>query len=289
MKKKRSNRRSNNRGQKTPWSTTLLSIAAIIAVLYGAKLLNARQNNYREKAAEKWDVTAMLHPVTNPAVKETIVEYEAMTVSFNPELHIPNWVSWELLGSETMGNEERSNKFITDMNVAGCATTNDYRGSGYDRGHIAPAADMRWSQTAMQQSFLMTNIAPQLHSLNGGAWKKLEEKCRVWAQADSAIIIIAGPITTDPVNEYIGETQVAVPQRFFKIIASPWANPPRGIGFIMPNGKVKGGIQAAAVSIDEVEAATGHNFFSQLPDSIERLIESECRFNYWSNLKPQNI
>lgn len=211
-----------------------------------------------------------------------------MTVSFNPELHIPNWVSWELLGTETSGEEERADKFTTDTNVDGCATTNDYRGSGYDRGHIAPAADMRWNQTAMQQSFMMTNIAPQLHSLNGGAWKKLEEKCRIWAQVDSAIIIIAGPVTTDPIDEYIGETQVAVPQRFFKVIASPWANPPRGIGFIMPNGKVKGGMQAAAVTIDDVEAATGHDFFSQLPDSIEQMIESECRFNYWSNLKPQS-
>lgn len=263
----------------------MLALAAIALIIYGAKLLNAQQTVGNAVEAE-FDAYTMLHPITNPAVAEELVEYEAMTVSFNPALHIPNWVSWELLGSETTGNEERQSKFVTDTQVSGCASTNDYRGSGYDRGHIAPAADMRWCQKAMQQSFLMTNIAPQLHSLNGGTWKKLEEKCRVWAQADSAIIIIAGPVTADPVDEYIGETQVAVPSRFFKVVASPWANPPRGIGFIMPNGKVKGGLQATAVTIDEVEAITGHDFFNQLPDSIEQIIESECRFNFWSNLKP---
>ena len=138
----------------------------------------------------------------------------------------------------------------------------------------------------MKESFYMTNICPQVKAFKSGTWKRLEEKCRTWAQCDSAIVIIAGPVLTDSITESIGDNRVAVPKRFFKIIASPYANPPRGIAFILNNGKNKGGLQEAAVSIDSVESLTGHDFLSSLPDDIERLVESQCRFHYWSTLKP---
>ena len=221
--------------------------------------------------------------VTNPAQKEADVQYLGMRVSFNPDLHIPNWVAWELTADKASGKEPRANSFATDRWVDGCASTDDYRGSGYDRGHMAPAADMKWSPKAMEQSFLLTNICPQEHTLNAGSWKKLEEKCRVWATVDSVIYIVAGPVLTDRVDEYIGQTQVAVPQRFFKVVVAPYSNPPRGIGFIMPNGRVKGGMQECAMTIDQVEQITGHDFFSELPDDIEAAVESECRFNQWAS------
>lgn len=283
--KKRKNRKNN--GQKLPWTTTLMLFVMLAAIGYGAKWLNARRQCEATGILTATEADALLHPATNPGLVEEIVEYEGMTVSFNRELHIPNWVSWELLGSEVDGNTERSNKFHTDPNVTGCATPDDYKGTGYDRGHMAPAADMKWSETAMQESFTMTNICPQLHSLNGGAWKKLEEKCRLKAMADSAIIIIAGPVATDEFDEYIGRSEVAVPKRFFKVVLSPWSNPPTGIGFIMDNGKIPGGLQTTAVTIDEVESITGHDFFAALPDSIEQIVESQCRFNAWSNAKPK--
>lgn len=230
------------------------------------------------------DATELMKIETAPGVPEQIVEYSAFTVSFNRDMHIPNWVSWELLGEETDGDNPRTNKFYQDSNVDGCPTTFDYRGSGFSRGHMAPAADMKWSAEAMRESFSMANICPQLQVLNGGAWGKLEDKCRKWAQKDSAIIIIAGPVLSNPQpDEFIGENQVAVPKAFFKVVLSPWANPPRGIGFIMPNGRVNGGIQAAAVTIDSVEALTGHNFFASLPDSIQNMIESQVQFHKWDN------
>jgi len=222
---------------------------------------------------------------TAPGTAGTLVSYTGMSMSFNPEMHQPNWVSWELTRDEARGEEPRAKSFARDYNVDGCADPADYRNSGFDRGHMAPAADMKWSQQAMKESFYMTNICPQAKALNTGAWKKLEEKCRQWAERDSAIVIVCGPVLTDPVSQYIGENKVAVPQRFFKVILAPYANPPRGIGFIMPNSRVEGGMQRAAVSIDEVERVTGHDFFSELPDSIETQVESECRFNYWSTLK----
>lgn len=231
------------------------------------------------------DADKLTQVITAPNLDTHLKYYDGMTVNFNPKLHIPNWVAWELTGAETKGDVPRTNKFFCDESVPGCPEHYDYSYSGYDRGHMAPAGDMKWSKDAMAETFYMTNICPQAHKLNGGAWKKLEEKCRTWALVDSAIYIVCGPVLTDEPIEYIGDSKVFVPRRFFKVIASPHANPPRGIGFIMPNGNVPGGMQQAAVTIDEVERITGHDFFSSLPDDIENEIESQCKFHYWSNLK----
>lgn len=222
---------------------------------------------------------------TSSTQPSQIVNYEGFTLSFNSNMHVPNWVVWELTGEEVAGTFPRKDNFRGDDNVKGSAEKWDYSYSGYDRGHMAPAADMKWSKKAMDESFYMTNMCPQAKSLNTGAWKRLEEKCRQWAEIDGSIIIVCGPVLTDPIEEYIGDSKVAVPQRFFKVILSPYADEPRGIGFIMPNSKVPGGMQASAVSIDEVERITGLDFFSSLPDDIENKVESQCKFHYWSTLK----
>ena len=224
---------------------------------------------------------------TNPSLKSIEKKYTGMDVSFNPQYHIPNWVSWELTSDETDGEVARTNKFSADSDVEGCAETWDYSYSGYDRGHMAPAGDMKWSRKAMEETFYMTNICPQSKVLNTGSWKRLEEKCRQWAQADSAVYIVCGPVIAGRPIEYIGDSRVYVPKKFFKVIISPYARPARGKGFIMPNGKSKGGMQACAVTIDSVEALTGHDFFSSLPDGIERDVESQCDFHYWSTLRPK--
>lgn len=210
-----------------------------------------------------------------------LIHYEGMDVSFNPEARVPNWVAWELNSGRLNGEERRSDKFMADPNVKDCPQPADYHFSGYDRGHMAPAGDMKWSRTAMNQSFYLTNIAPQSHQLNNGAWKKLEEKCRQWAVRDSALFIVSGPVLTDEITEFIGGNRVAVPRRFFKVVIAPYANPPRGIGFIMPNGPVEGGMQKAVRTIDEVEAITGYDFFPALPDTIENAIEARANFNEW--------
>lgn len=265
----------------TRWLGALLALAVAAAVIYfvaSAKM-----------PPQKIYVTDSLETVvTNPELQETIVPYKGMTVSFNPMTHQPNWVAWELLASETDGETPRGNNFQPDENVGGSATPADYRNSGYDRGHMAPAGDMKWSPESMRESFLMTNICPQAHDLNRGAWSKLEEKCRQRAVADSAVVIVCGPVfIPGEGTERIGDTGVAVPRRFFKVVLSPYADPPMAIGFIMPNGYVKGGMQACAVTVDSVEALTGHDFFSALPDDIEASIEARCDFNRWSRVRPK--
>lgn len=215
-------------------------------------------------------------------IQSQIKEYANYTVSFNRDMHIPNWVSWVLTADHTTGDVKRSNKFWTDESVKGCASTSDYRNTGYDRGHMAPAGDMKWDEQAMEDCFSMANIVPQAHTLNSGTWGKLEEKCRQRAATDSIVVIVCGPVPDETPVAHIGLSSVAVPQRFFKVILSPTARPPKAIGFIMPNGYVKGGMQQCAVSVDSVEAITGYDFFAALPDEIENEVESQCNFPQWS-------
>ncbi len=252
-----------------------------VAVCASLHLTGCNDGN-RGSAIERSDFERV---VTAAGLSDTLITYKGMMVSFNPDKHVPNWVAWELTRDEADGVEPRGSGFMADASVRGCANPWDYSYSGYDRGHMAPAGDMKWDADAMVESFLMTNICPQVKSLNSGAWKRLEEKCRDWARIDSAIVIVAGPVLSDSLTERIGATEVVVPARFFKVILSPYANPPRAIGFIMNNGYVEGGMQKAAVSVDSVEWLTGHDFFSALPDSIENEVESQCRFHYWSTLK----
>lgn len=290
MANKKANKRTRTskphkikKSQSSPFGKMILySIILAVAIFSTYKGVSSC-DKFNSALIDYGDLTDV---ATAQGCDEQIVKYKAMTISFNPKLHIPNWVSWELTQAETDGDVPRAKKFLCDESVAGCADDWDYSYSGYDRGHMAPAADMKWDKEAMKQSFYMTNICPQAGSLNSGSWKRLEDKCRIWAQADSAIVIVSGPIISDKITEFIGDSRVAVPKRFFKVILSPYSNPPRGIGFIMPNKKVSGGMQECAVSIDSVEAVTGHDFFSALPDEIESQVESQCKFHYWSTLRP---
>ena len=287
MTTKRKSRISGGKSRRK--KSSFGKIQFMVALVVVAAGIYASVANNKRTVGSTYDVGSVsdLMNVTMPdSVASQLVNYLGYTASFNPRLHIPNWVAWELTGEETKGKTPRYDKFAQDPNVEGCAETYDYLYSGYDRGHMAPAADMKWSDDAMVQSFYLTNICPQARELNTGAWRTLEEKCRQWAQADSAIIIIAGPVLKPAPREFIGDNRVAVPRNFFKIILAPYADPVRAIAFLMPNSRVTGGMQAAATSVDKIEELTGYDFFASLPDSLENKIEAESDFPLWSTIKP---
>ncbi len=283
MAKKKSRNTKKTTIRKTRNAFTAASWILLIVAIIGlsARHLLAKSSDGTSVAQDGEQLSEVVIPSDVP---HQLLKYDGFTVSFNSKHHIPNYVAWELTATETEGNNPRANNFEADSEAIGCPEPWDYSYSGYDRGHMAPAGDMKWSSEAMRQSFMLTNICPQAKSLNTGAWKRLEEKCRQRAKVDSAIIIVCGPILTDPIREHIGDTRVSVPQRFFKAILSPYTNPPYAIGFIMPNGSFKGGMQAAAVPVDSIEAVTKFDLFSALPDSLESLLESQCRFTRFSTV-----
>lgn len=217
-----------------------------------------------------------------PALESKEYEYEGFRISFNKHNRTPNWVAWELLGSETYGERGRHNKFWQDERVEGCPTNNDYRNSGYDRGHLCPAADQKWSDQAMIDCFVMANMCPQDHSLNSGAWNTLENRERDWARRDSAIVIVAGPVYSNEDTKTIGDG-VLVPGAFFKVILAPYLQKPRAIAFVYPNMPSPGSMQNYVTTVDEVEKLTGLDFFYELPDEIENEVESKSSFREWNN------
>lgn len=215
--------------------------------------------------------------------QQQIIRHTGYTVSYNKDTKLPNWVSYELTRAETKGKEKRSNRFIADPLVKGAIATNaDYTRSGYDKGHMAPAADMKWSPVAMNESFYFSNMCPQHPQLNRRGWKKLEDKIRDWAVADSAIIIICGPVIKKQ-PKTIGKNKVVVPQQFFKVILSPFVKPMRAIGFLFNNEQSVDPLSAYVVTVDSIERLTNMDFFSLLPDEIENKIEAEANYFQWPN------
>ena len=213
---------------------------------------------------------------------EQIKDYTGFTVSFNKNNHTPNYVAWELLASEVSNNVSRSDNFWQDPEIIGCPAHSDYSYSGYDRGHMCPAADQKWSEKAMNDCFVMANMCPQDNQLNAGAWLTLENKERDWAKRDSAIVIIAGPIYKETDTKRIGNIGVRVPSAYFKALLAPYVDKPRAIAFVYPNMTAPGNMQDYAMSIDDLEKLLGYDFFSSLPDEIENKVEATYSFTEWN-------
>ena len=264
------------------WAAVFIGIALVGAAIW---LIDNRCSGSENRTSEK--ITAKprngfsLDVALPESMTSEIVEYEGFTVSFNKDNHTPNFCIWELTRDETDGPVSRQTRFMTDNNVEGCATTDDYVRSGYDRGHIVPAADQKWSEQAMEDCFNLTNICPQANRLNTGAWKTLEQWERKLAVNDSVIYIVAGPIYSPSDQERIGETGVRVPSEFFKVIVAPEADPPRGIAFVYPNRHCPGNMRDYSCTIDRLEEMTGYDFFPDMSPELEKQIESVTSFKEW--------
>lgn len=212
----------------------------------------------------------------------TTVTYPGFTVHFNPEYHIPNCVVYELTREESYGKRDRQGNFTNDTDVKGCANPWDYTSSGYDRGHMAPAGDMKWSADAMNASFMMTNVCPQRKSLNSGAWNDLEIKVREWARRYGAVVVATGPVLSRDMAT-IGKSRVAVPRHFFKVLLAERHGKRIALAFIYPNKPCNEPMSAYVVSVDEVERRTGIDFFAALPDDEENNIEARSNINQWNH------
>ncbi len=212
---------------------------------------------------------------------DVIIFHEYYTLSYNEQHEQANWVAYKLTKKHILGNVNRTNNFRFDKNIpTGSSTLEDYKGSGYDRGHLVPAGDMKISKKAMSESFFMSNISPQRPGFNRGIWKKLETKIRNAALNEEELYVVTGPVLSDNLD-YIGNN-VSVPDYFYKVILDYSEPTIKAIGFILPNIKNKKSISDYAMTIDKIEQITGINFFNNLPDDIENSIESEYDYNLWN-------
>ena len=208
--------------------------------------------------------------------------HTGFTVSYVAKHHLSEWVAYRLIDSMIVGGAERSNKFVSDPDLPnGSADPKMYAKSGYDKGHLCPAADMKYSSEAMQETFYTSSIAPQLPRLNRIAWKHLEEQVRSWAKLYGALIIVTGPVLRDSLP-FIGTTQhISIPEYFYKIVLDNAPSHRKAIGFIMPNRECGADLSASAVSVDSVEALTHLDFFATLSDSVQSVLKSHCDTKVW--------
>ncbi|GHT31496.1 endonuclease [Bacteroidia bacterium] len=255
----------------------LITIGVVIAVYLAAKQTDNPQNK----------TTPVIEKVEIPAEiagrQEQIIEHIGYTVSYNSDWKIPNWVAYELTKEEVEGVTPRSNHFVPDPKVAYgmSATTDDYKNSGWDRGHMAPAADMKWSEQAMKESFYLSNICPQNHNLNAGIWEDLEEQVRGLATQKGKIYVVCGPIVSIRPGT-IGSNEVAIPDAFFKVLLQNNNGDWSAIAFMFANESGRNPLSTYAMSVEDMQVITDIDFFPALPDSIEEKIESQVDFTKWN-------
>lgn len=213
---------------------------------------------------------------------EQILKRTGYVASYNKATLLPNWVAWHLTAERTEGSAKRSGvDFAEDTEVPEPRATDwDYYNSGYDRGHMCPAADNKWSKKAMEESFLFTNMCPQNGNLNRGDWNEMEMACRKWAKKYGDLYIVCGPILYKGKHKTIGKNKVVVPEAFFKVVLRT-GDEPQAIGFIYKNTSGNRPKDSYVNTVDEVERITGIDFFPSLPDDVEKKVEAECDLGLW--------
>ena len=191
---------------------------------------------------------------------------KSYVVLYNSRTLQPDWVIWRLTAEHAQGDVPRSNNFREDEEVARPrATLDDYKRSGWDRGHMCPAGDNKWDEEAMDATFLLSNMCPQDASLNSGVWNQIEMDCRRLAERYGELYIVCGPVAGEKPLEQIGERAIPVPRRFFKAVYCP-SEPAWGAGFVCTNDGMNVSSAQYVCTIEEVEEVTGLRLFPLVTD-----------------------
>ena len=237
-------------------------------------------------------------PGTKGAKDHQTRQFEHYALCYRESYEQAEWSAYELTKDELNKKSGRTNDFREDPEIkTGSATLNDYKGSGYDRGHLTPAADMAFSEKAMSETFYLSNMSPQAGPFNRGIWQQLEAQVRTWAKTFGKVYVVSGPILEKPASKYesIGkDNKIAIPQYYYKVLLAPLyadgndsktpddAKSIAAIGFILPNEACSGKeFWDFAVSVDEVEKRTGLDFFSLLDEKAEKEAEGSFDISIW--------
>ncbi|MCG9912341.1 MAG: DNA/RNA non-specific endonuclease [Flavobacteriales bacterium] len=227
---------------------------------------------------------ADLQRIGLPVMKDsgTTYSHSAFIFNYNESAEQANWVAHIISPEITSGIITRTNDFRVDSLVkTGSADLNDYWMLGYDRGHLAPSADFRWSLKALSESYLYSNMAPQHAELNRERWAEAEDLLRAFVVDNQRpLYVVTGPVL-EPGLDSIGPNRVAVPKRFYKVAIDYTQNPPQSIGFVMPNIYCKYPVMYYALPVDSVENLTGIDFFSRLPQDVQAKSESTRTDSVW--------
>lgn len=210
-----------------------------------------------------------------------IVRHSFYTLSYNEKAEQAEWVAYELKKSYVKNSNFKRPFFVEDPKVrSASADWRNYKKSGYDKGHLCPAADMEFNLSAYNDTFFTSNISPQNHDFNSGIWNRLEQKIRFWAVKYDGLIVVTGGVLKGNLKT-IGSERVKVPDYFYKIALSYSKGNYKVIAFLIPNQKSSQSIFNYVVSVDEIESKTGIDFFPKLEDKIENSLEKNVHVDSW--------
>lgn len=244
----------------------------------GRSLPQSQQNlqDYTPKLLEE--------PLASQRDQTRIIRYGNYSVAYHLGWQQPQWVAYRLGGEQQRERVERKGfSFREDPFLSGSTLENqDFKGTGYSRGHLKPAADSKSSARAMQESFYYTNMSPQLPSFNSGVWNSLEMWVRRVAGASDRLYVATGPCFLDAPLDYMGRKRVPVATHFYKALLKRDVDKWHAVGFVVPHDlSRKAKTWEFSVTVDSLEKLTGIDFFPLLPDSIELDVEACVDESAW--------
>lgn len=214
---------------------------------------------------------------------EQVVRHRTYTLGYNEDAEQANWVAYILTKKDVEGTASRKDdRFKEDLQVKSrSAQLEDYKNSGFDRGHLLPAADRKGSEADMAETFLLSNVSPQVHAMNSGIWEHAESQVRDWVRSYGKLYVTTGPCLKPLPTETIGPNAVAVPKYFYKVVLYADGKNSKMIGFWVPNRNVKEPLSAMVKPVKEIEKLTGIDFYPELPDKLERKLEAQADITTW--------
>ncbi len=211
-----------------------------------------------------------------------IVSHNYYTLSYNEPFEQAEWVAYMLDKSHLTYDDRKRPYFIEDPKVKSkSADWRNYKGSGYDRGHLCPAGDRRFSEQAYNETFYTSNISPQDRAFNAGVWNRLEQQIRQWAKKYNSVFVVTGGVLENRLEE-IGQEGVDVPQFYYKIVAKGEGSNIKIAAFLMEGKESTKPLKDFMVSVDEIEKRTGIDFFEKLPKDSQRKLESKVNYDGWN-------
>ena len=221
----------------------------------------------------------LLFELPSLSENDEVIRYPHYVISFNETTMVANWVAYELTSEETYGTGNRKGmEFIEDLNNNVKQANNlDYKGSGWRKGHLAPAADFKTDNSTMLETFFYTNCAPQADRFNNSQWNELENRVRGWARYYGSIFVVTGPFIGENINGKIGNNQIVVPDAYFKALCVLKDEEYHSIAFLMPNRNDCPPYRNCTLTIDELESITGINFYPSLTEE-----EKTIDYSFWN-------
>ncbi len=257
---------------------TLLMLVCIVIFWLVDNFYTPASYTDPNKNTTKAPVAALLLP---SSTTNEIVHHANFSLSYHEKHEQAEWVFYALTKEQLTYDDRERPYFIEDPKVrTKSADWRNYRGSGYDRGHLCPAGDRRFSEYAYNETFYTSNISPQNSEFNAGVWNDLEQQVRYWCKKYGDLYIMTGGVLEENLDA-IGDEAVSVPNYFYKIVARNQGTSIKMVGFLFPNKPTDAPLQSFLVSVDEIERRTKIDFFEKLPDQEENTLESQIGDKDW--------